>query len=153
MSRHKSLKTDIVSLQPKSGAHAIQPKNNVSIKTHKTRENTLKSPAVLKSTIAATKEKCRSSGTASGQSNTLKTENVAQHRSSSSSSSVYLDNKIHLNLKDPVRKQNVPDNLSCGKFTVQICMQWLFYCSVTHLWNLIYKNNLPVLIRTPTCLT
>ncbi|XP_019737104.1 uncharacterized protein troap isoform X3 [Hippocampus comes] len=112
MSRHKSLKTDIVSLQPKSGAHAIQPKNNVSIKTHKTRENTLKSPAVLKSTIAATKEKCRSSGTTSGQPNTLKTENVSHHWRSSSSSSVYLDNKIHLSLKDPMRKQNVPDNLS-----------------------------------------
>ncbi|XP_051914871.1 uncharacterized protein LOC127596400 isoform X2 [Hippocampus zosterae] len=112
MSRHKTLKTDVVSLQPKSSTHAIQLKNNVSIKTHKTRENTLESPAVLKSTVAATKEKCRSSGTASGQSNTLKTENVAHHRSSSSSSSVDLDNEIHFSLKDPVRKQNVPENLS-----------------------------------------
>ncbi|XP_077408976.1 uncharacterized protein troap [Vanacampus margaritifer] len=114
ISQHKSLKTDIVTLQPKSDVHTIPPKNNVFIKTQKPKEKPLKCSAVLKSTVAATKEKRKSLGTASGHSGTLKTENAAHHgsSSSSSSSSVSLDNVAHLTCKDPVRSENAQDNLS-----------------------------------------
>ncbi|XP_061549294.1 uncharacterized protein troap isoform X2 [Phycodurus eques] len=116
MSRHKSLTIDVTS-QPKSGAHSVQSENNFCIKTPKAKENPLKCPAVLKSTVAAAKENCRSHGMDPGPFETLKTENVThQKSSSSSSSSVCLDKMTHLSLKDPIDisnpSGNAQDNLS-----------------------------------------
>ncbi|XP_061603215.1 uncharacterized protein troap isoform X2 [Phyllopteryx taeniolatus] len=116
MSRHKSLTIDVTS-QPKSGAHSVQSEKNVCIKTPKAKENPLKCPAVLKSTVAAAKENFRSHGMDPGHFETLKTENVThQKSSSSSSSSVCLDKMTHLSLKDPIDisnpSGNAQDNLS-----------------------------------------
>ncbi|XP_037135566.1 uncharacterized protein LOC119139191 [Syngnathus acus] len=111
VSRQKSLKTDIVTLEPKNGARATHLKNNVCVKTQKTKENPLKSPAVLKSTVAARKEKCMFPEKASGHSDTLKCDNAANQKTSSFSSAC-LDNMSHLSLKDPVKDENVQNSLS-----------------------------------------
>ncbi|XP_061549303.1 uncharacterized protein troap isoform X3 [Phycodurus eques] len=126
MSRHKSLTIDVTS-QPKSGAHSVQSENNFCIKTPKAKENPLKCPAVLKSTVAAAKENCRSHGMDPGPFETLKTENVThQKSSSSSSSSVCLDKMTHLSLKDPIDisnpSGNAQDNLSSDPCaTTSVC--------------------------------
>ncbi|XP_077451842.1 uncharacterized protein troap isoform X2 [Stigmatopora argus] len=78
----KGLKSQVVP-QPKSGAHFTRPPNS-------------KPPKCLAVTA---KDKCRSHGTLSGNSDP---KNVTQHRDAfSSSSSACLDGLTHLSLKDP----------------------------------------------------
>ncbi|XP_061661286.1 uncharacterized protein troap isoform X2 [Syngnathoides biaculeatus] len=112
MSGRRSLKINITS-ETKTDAHAIQSENVFS-KTKKAKEKPMKCLGVLKSKVAATKEKCRSHEMESGNLNPLKTENVTHQKISSSS--VCFDKMTHLTLKDPNEISNPSgdpqDNLS-----------------------------------------